>query len=279
MEICVFSKHFQTMDADSLGKTMKDLGVHGVDLTVRPRGHVEPERVAEQLPRFQEALAAHGIAVTMLTTSITGVDEPNARDIIEAAGRAGVGYVKLGYWRYKGFGHYREQFRETRAALRDLEPVLRDNGVKAGVHTHSGMYMGLNAEFAFRLVEDSDPEVIGVYYDAGHNAVEGALGGWMMSLDTCAERLMMVAVKDYALFRLGGHDEPRKGWRDLVVPFDAGMVNWADLFRYLREINFNGPISFHSEYQGPFSWRDLSPEQVVEQTRKDLAYCRPLMEA
>ncbi len=277
MQVCVFSKHFQTMDAHALGRTMKDLGVPGVDLTVRPRGHVEPDQVSTALPEFQAALAESGVEVTMLTTSILSPEEGNAREIIEAAGRCGVGYVKLGYWRYQGFGNYRRQAAEVKAALRELEPVLRHNGVKAGFHTHSGPYMGLNAEFALRLVEDADPDVIGIFYDTGHNVAEGAVSGWEMALDLCADRIIMCALKDYGFFRMGSHNEPHKGWRELVVPFDAGLVDWAAFFGHLRTIGFDGVLSFHSEYQGPYSWRDLTAEQVVEQTRKDLAYARPLM--
>jgi sugar phosphate isomerase/epimerase len=277
MRICAFSKHFQTMDARQLGRTMKDLGVPGVDLTVRQGGHVEPGRVESDLPRFQEALAESGVEVTMLTTAITSADEPYAVDVIRAAGQAGIRYLKLGYWRYEGFGNYRRQEQQVKAALGGLEPVLRENNVRAGLHTHSGMYMGLNAEFALRLVEDCDPQVIGIYYDTGHNAVEGAIGGWVMGLDLIADRLIMVALKDYGLFRMGSDESPRKGWRDLVVPLDSGMFDWTAFLCCLKTIGFDGPISFHSEYQGAYSFRDLTQEQVVEQTRRDLAYFRALM--
>lgn len=277
MDICIFSKHFQTMDADALGRTMKGLGVEGVDLTVRPGGHVEPANVAADLPAFQETLAAQGVKIAMLTTSITGADEPHAADVIAAAGRLGIPYVKLGYWAYEGFGSYRRQAEQIKGALKDLEPVLKGSGVRAGFHTHSGRVMGLNAEFVFRLIEDCDPEAIGVYYDAGHCTVEGGAGGWMMGLDLVAERLLMVAVKDMAFFRIDSPAAGRKGWRQLMVPLDAGLTDWTEFIRCLKAIEFTGPVSFHSEYQGGHSFVDMTQEQVVAQTRKDLEYFRSLM--
>jgi sugar phosphate isomerase/epimerase len=277
MQSCIFSKHFQTMDADALGRTMKELGVEGVDLTVRPGGHVEPENVAAGLPAFQKALAAHGVGITMLTTAITGAAEPHARDVIEAAGRLGIGYVKLGYWHYGGFGSYRRQAELVKGALSGLEPVLKRNRVRAGFHTHSGMFMGPNAEFALRLIEDCDPQVIGIYYDCGHCTVEGSAAGWMMGLDLVSDHLFMVAVKDMAWFRVDSSGAARKGWRQLMVPLDAGLTDWPELIRCLKAINFRGPLSFHSEYQGAHSFSDMTPAQVIEQTRKDLAYFRALM--
>ena len=279
MDICVFSKHFQSMPADALGRAMKDLGVDGVDLTVRPGGHVDPEHVADMLPAFQKALAASDIKISMLTTSITGADEPHAADVVEAAGKCGVGYIKLGYWQYKGFGHYRRQAADVKAKLADLEPLLLQHGVKAGFHTHSGHYMGPNAEFVCRLIEDCDPAAVGVYYDAGHCTIEGTAGGWMMGLDLASDRLFMVAVKDMAYFRQGSPDSARKGWRQLMVPMDAGLTDWPAFAACLKEIGFDGPVSFHSEYQGGHSYIDMSQEQVVAQTRKDLAYLRPMLEA
>lgn len=276
METCVFSKHFQSMDADQLGRTLKDFGVDGVDLTTRRGGHVEPERVKGDLPAFQQALAAHDIKVSMLTTSVTGADEPHATDVIETAGQLGIPYIKLGYWRYREFGTYRQKAAEVEAGLKSLEPVLKQHGVKAGFHTHSGPCMGLNANFVMRLIEDRDPDTIGLYYDAGHCTVEGAELGWMMGLDLAADRLFMVAVKDLAFFYMGGPTAPRKGWRLQMVPLDAGLTDWPAFIKCLKAMDFQGPISFHSEYQGSFSYMDMNEEQVVEQTHKDLAYWRSL---
>ncbi len=276
MDICVFSKHFQSLNAETLGSTMKSLGVPGVDLTVRPGGHVEPATVAKDLPAFQNALAKSGVRVTMLTTSITGAGEPHAADVIRTAGRLGIRHVKLGYWHYKGFGSYKEMAAKVKSDLKGLEPLLKESGVKAGLHTHSGHYMGANAEFALRLVEDCDPDAVCIYYDAGHCTVEGSASGWLMGLDLVAERLGMVAVKDMAWFRMNS-PSARKGWREFMVPFDAGLVDWAELARCLRKMNFQGPLSFHSEYQGSYSFVDMTQEQVIEQTRKDLAYFKALL--
>jgi sugar phosphate isomerase/epimerase len=277
MDICLFSKHFQSMDAAALGQAVRGLGIEGVDLTVRAGGHVEPAKVATDLPAFQKALAKNGVRVTMLTTSITGAEEPHAASVIETAGRLGIRYVKLGYWHYEGLGSYERQVERVRAALKGLEPLLKQSGVKAGLHTHSGPYMGANAEFALRLVEDCNPQAIGIYYDAGHCTVEGGGAGWLMGLDAASDRLLMVAVKDMAYFRLDSPRSARKGWRELMVPLDSGLVDWPEFVRCLKKLDFQGPVSFHSEYQGRHSFVDMSQEEVVAQTKRDLEYFKALV--
>ena len=183
------------MNADQLGKTAKELGLDGIDLTVRQKGHVEPAQAKKELPLFKETLAKHGIKISMITTDIVDANNPDSRSVIETAGKLGIRYAKLGYWRYKGFGHYREQEKEVKKALKALEPIFRDNNVRAGFHTHAGACMGLNSNYVLRLIDECDPKVIGVYYDTGHETLEGSLGGWEMDLDIAADRIFMVAVK------------------------------------------------------------------------------------
>ena len=48
------------MNGRELGRTLKALGFDGVDLTVRPGGHVDPKRVAIDLPAFVDAHPPRG---------------------------------------------------------------------------------------------------------------------------------------------------------------------------------------------------------------------------
>ena len=40
LEVCIFSKHLQFLDYDTLGKILAEMGLDGIDLTVRTGGHV-----------------------------------------------------------------------------------------------------------------------------------------------------------------------------------------------------------------------------------------------
>src|SRR5207244_10403515 len=54
--LCFFSKHLPRMNGRELGRSLKALGFDGVDLTVRPGGHVDPKRVAIDLPVFVDGI-------------------------------------------------------------------------------------------------------------------------------------------------------------------------------------------------------------------------------
>ena len=51
MPICIFSKHLQWCNYKEMADLAGEIGFDGVDLTVRPKGHVLPERVEEDLSR------------------------------------------------------------------------------------------------------------------------------------------------------------------------------------------------------------------------------------
>src|SRR6184192_1209308 len=75
---CFFSKHLPNLNYDDLGKAVSGAGFDGVDLTVRPGGHVLPERVAQDLPRAVETIRSHGLEVPMITTELTSAADPAA---------------------------------------------------------------------------------------------------------------------------------------------------------------------------------------------------------
>jgi L-ribulose-5-phosphate 3-epimerase len=83
--LCLFSKHLPSLEAEPLARAVKSLGFAGIDLTVRPGGHVAPERAAEDLPRFLKAVRDEGVAVPMITTALVSSSEPTARPILDTA--------------------------------------------------------------------------------------------------------------------------------------------------------------------------------------------------
>src|SRR5215207_8462575 len=100
IQYCFFSKHLPDLDWSDLGKAVKDAGFDGVDLTVRAKGHVLPERAAADLPRAIDTIKAQGVSVPMITTELTAASDPTAKPLLQAAVKSGVRYFKTGYWRY-----------------------------------------------------------------------------------------------------------------------------------------------------------------------------------
>ncbi len=274
MELVMFSKMLKNvgnLSVDSAGDCIADLGFDGVDLTVRPEGHVLPEEAMRRLPEAVDILGSRGLSVPMITTGITDAGEKYAEDIFKTASECGVGFLKLGYWRYEGFGTIGKQIERVRkGSIKGIHELSREYDVTAGIHIHSGDFLTANPAVVKMLLEDYDPEHLCAYIDPGHMAVEGGLSGWKVGMDLLQERIRMVAVKDFGWF----HEKDKTGewgWRARVVPLSEGLVPWAEVFAYLQKIAFDGPMSLHSEYD------DVTLEELIRRTRQDLQYAKRIL--
>jgi sugar phosphate isomerase/epimerase len=274
MQIAMFTKPFASLSVDQTADILADLGVDGVDLTVRSREHVLPQNVETDLPRAQEIFAKRNLPVLMISTSITDPSDPLAEPIFRTAARCGIRELKLGYWPYAGFGRLRAQIADVRRDLAGIERLAREYGVRASVHIHSGETLSADAAILAMQLDGFDQRLLGAYVDPGHMMVEGSLGGWQQGLDLLSDRISIIGVKAFGWFRESDPASGETRWHPKMVPLSEGSVPWSTVFALLGRIGFDGTVSVASPYQSGQSWRHLSVSEIIEQTRLDLAYLR-----
>src|SRR5258708_26946258 len=83
----VFTKPWK-MPVAELGSHVRSLGFEGIELPVRPGYQVEPENVANELPRVARQLADYGL-------KITSVAWPTDEATMAACGEAGNSAIRL----------------------------------------------------------------------------------------------------------------------------------------------------------------------------------------
>lgn len=274
MQFVMFSKMLQEFSVGEAARRIKGLGFDGVDLTVRPKGHVLPENVGRDLPAAIGAIHAHGLIVPMATTAITRATDPHAEAVVEAAAGQGTRLLKLGYWNAVK-GKLRDAIDGARVALDGLERLAEKHQVTFGIHNHRGPgYVNCQPAVIVELLRGRDPNRIAAYFDAGHAAVEGGSGGWRQNLELLAPRIRMIAVKDFGWKSAPG--KVKAVWESEYLPLKDGLVAWPEVFDALARLKFEGPVSLHSEYQGAHSWRSLTTPELIEQTALDLAFVKSL---
>src|SRR5437868_9413174 len=69
-KFCAFEKPVMFLNYDETAEMFAELGFNGIEAAVRPGGHVLPERVEEDLPKFAAALKKRGLEITVLTSGI-----------------------------------------------------------------------------------------------------------------------------------------------------------------------------------------------------------------
>ena len=254
--LCFFSKHLPELNYDQLGRTLKDAGFGGVDLTVRKGGHVLPERAREDLPRAVEAIRSHGLEVPMITTGLTSASDPTARPILETAARLKIPFFKPGYWRYEN--DVLASLHNAADGVHGLTDLAKQYGIVAGFHNHP-RNVGLAFWDAREILRDLDPKWIGYYYDANNATEEGAIRGWEVGLRLAMPRLKMAACKDFRWESNVGQS------KSVACPLGEGVVNWGTVFKLFAAAGFAGPISIHQEYR---------PPDRIAAARKDLEFVK-----
>ncbi|NUP98809.1 MAG: sugar phosphate isomerase/epimerase [Armatimonadetes bacterium] len=273
MKFVMFAKHLQEWPLEKAARVVKSLGFDGIDLTVRGGGYVLPENVERDLPEAPKVIAEAGLEVPMLTTNITDVTQDHSEAVIATAARCGVRELKYGYHTYKKFGEFKALCERARQEIGAAAKVAGEHGVRLNLHIHSNNFVTANAAVVAWLLQDIEPATAGAYIDPGHMTIEGGVDLWRQGLELLADRTNLMAVKSMGHFF--EPDGSRAGrWTNRMVPLQRGMVDWVKVWQCLDQFGYDGVVSLHSEYQGGHSWRDLTIDEVVDQTREDFAYLK-----
>ncbi len=274
MRILMFTKMLKNkgnLPVEKAADFIAEMGFEGADLTVREEGYVLPEEVSKKLPRVVEVIRSRGLCVPMITTNITDAKTEHAEEIFKAAAQCGIEYIKLGYWRYDGFGKIKDQIDEINRKIDAICHLSENYGVTATIHNHAGAFMSASPALLYAFLKDRDPDIVGAYIDPGHMFAEAGAQGWEMAIDLLTPYIRLVAVKNYRWLKVTSEHDNVKKWKSQMLPLKEEIVPWPELFKRLKEIGYDNCVSVHSEYD------DLDFQQLINQTKEDLGYLRTIL--
>src|SRR5689334_11989128 len=241
MRYVYFTKSLQSLDLPAQVAFLKDCGLDGADMAVRPGYPVTPDNAAAELPKAAKAFKDAGLVIGLVSTptGLNDADVAASKTIFEACARAEVPAVKIGYFPYQG--KFDAALAEGRRRMAGFAKLAEKTGVKACYHTHSGNMLGNNAAGLRLLLADLDPHHVGAFLDTGHTAVNG--GPIRYELDLARPWLSLLAIKDMLW------EKKKDAWQSHVVPAGEGIVRWPDVSVGLKDLRFSGTISLHGEYE------------------------------
>lgn len=264
MRYLYFTKTLQTLDLAGVIAFLKEAGLDGADLAVRPGYPVTPENALTELPKAAKSFQDAGLTIGMVTAP-TNLNDPEslvAKTLFEACGKAKVPAIKIGYFTYKD--KIDASVAEARTRLAGFAKLSAKTGVRACYHTHSGNYLGNNCAGLRLLLQDLDPHQVGAFVDTGHTAING--GPFRMEVDLVRPWLSLVAIKDM-LWR-----KDKDVWQAHVMPVGEGIVRWNEVAQGLKDAKFNGSISLHGEYETKdLAERKQLAKQELETLKKRFA--------
>ena len=241
LKISVFSKHLQFLNYRDMADAAAGMGFNGVDLTVRPNGHVLPERVELDLPAAVEAIQKAGIASMLITTAVQDANNPVDKKLLETAAGLGIKYYRMNWLKYPESKSIPEAILRFKKVLAGLSQLNKQLGITGCYQNHSGNLAGASIWELWEILKDSDPTNTGVQYDIRHALVEGGMS-WKNGLDLIHPQIRTLAIKDYIWSKKNGT------WMVENVPLGEGMVDFKSYFKLLKNYQIEVPISMHFEY-------------------------------
>ena len=277
MQYILFTDNLSDLSFEEVCREIKKVDFEGVDLTLRPGGHVLPENAEMGLSAAHATADRLDVTIPMASTAITDVDSPHAEDIVASCAHYGVRKIKLGYWRYEPFGTIQKQLDEARKKLERIVQLTKKYKIMPCVHVHSGDILANGGAVLYLLLKDFSPDDVGAYVDPMHMTVEGGSYGWEMGLDLLIPWVSLVGIKNFRWQQVKRNEQGQMEFRTQYVPLADGQANLSRFMQRLREIKYDGVVSLHSEYKGRSSFRVLNTQELLAQSGKDLQFLKSLI--
>jgi sugar phosphate isomerase/epimerase len=236
-KFCAFEKPLLFLNYDETAEVFAELGFEGIEAAVRPGGHVLPEKVEEDLPKFVEALKKRNLEITVLTSGISSVDQPHTEKVLRTAAKLGIKRYRLDWSRYDLSKPIEAQLEALRPKFKDLAALNKSIGITGLYQNHSGANMvGGPIWDIYSLVREHDPKDLALAFDIRHATVEGGLS-WGIQFNLVKSHIGAAYFKDFVW----------ENGKIKSVPLGTGLVDkkYAGM---LKASGFAGPISVHVEY-------------------------------
>ncbi len=246
----LFSKCLRELDWVQFAGVTAELGFDGVDLTVRRGGHVEPERVEQDLPEAVRIIRAAGLQIPMISTDIVNADDPLAERVLRTAASLGITHYRLGAFYYSVKLSIEEDLRRMERTLSKLAALSEKHNIVANFQNHSldsdlgvqfGHYFGSTIWDLSGVLRSIDSPWIGAQYDIGHATIE-CTRSWAVGMDLLLPHIKSLHVKDFVW------EKQACGWEPVPVPIGHGMVDYARFFGMVRQAKLAVPIVVYVGY-------------------------------
>lgn len=240
--ISVFSKHLQWLDYPEMAKTAADLGFDGVDLTVRPGGHVLPKNAERDLPKAVEAVRNAGLEVYMMSTAISDPDDQYTEPILKTASQLGIGHYRTDWFPYDEKKSIDQNLETFTSKLQRLAEMNKEYSIQGDYQNHAGSSFGSSIWDLWVVLKELNSEWIGSQFDIRHATVEG-IHSWKNDFMAIHPYIGTLDIKDFHW-----HKADDGSWEEQNVPLGEGMVDFKNYFKLLKKHEVHVPISLHYEY-------------------------------
>jgi L-ribulose-5-phosphate 3-epimerase len=273
-QIHIFSKHLQFLNYKDMAEVAKEIGFDGIDLTVRPKGHVLPERVEDDLPLALEAMKKVGFSPLLMATAVESAENALDRKVLETAAAHGIKYYRMNWYKYTGQKTIPQALNDYQDKVGVLSQLNKKLDITGCYQNHAGRMVGASLFEVSELLQKADLSHMGAQYDIRHATLEGGLS-WQTGFELIKPNIKTIVVKDFMW------EKTNEKWAPRNMPLGEGMVDFKTYFKLLKDNNIQAPICLHLEY--PLGGADqgtdkltVAPKVVFDAMKRDLLKVKEL---
>lgn len=271
LKVCLFSKHLQFLDYKQMSEAAKEMGFDGIDLTVRPKGHVFPESVSQDLPLATEAMQMFNLEPIMISTNVIDANDAVQKEVLKIASDLKYKYYRPAWVKYPDDRNVMKTVKNVEDQFSALAVLNKELNISASYHNHSGLYFGAPIWDLYDVLNHLPKEQFGCQYDIMHGTVEAGKS-WETNFKLISSYINTLVVKDFIWGKKNGK------WDRINVPMGEGIVDFKRYFSLLKKYKMNVPISIHVEHDLGGAENGGKPnipqKEVFKRIKNDLDFLR-----
>lgn len=222
---------------DEMAQTLDEIGLD-LELTLRKNGHITPEKAPDELPPMVAALAKKNRRILWVALDTVRPDEPHWEKAIRVAKQLGIPQYRHRGFSYRDGQPLKAQIANFRSMAKEFAAANKEIGIQAVYQIHAGRTAAGSAAWDLDLIlDDIDPRLFGVAFDAQHVMVEQGKS-WPNAVQLLAPRTVALCVKSFKW----------EGDQTVQVPLGQGRVKKDIIDQVVAAHGGPLPVCIHNEY-------------------------------
>ena len=184
-------------DPDEIAEAAIEMTCGGVQPTVQEYpGHIDPAKVAQELPAFVKTMQKHGLRVKQIRGgNQTDVTAP-VEAMVGTMGQVGATHYWLGTDNYDLSKPIMPQLDAIKLKVDRFVKLNQKHGTTLMYHTRAGANsVGSAVWDLLYVMKDFDPKHVGFHWDTGHMALHGS-NMWELLMRTAGPYIVAISWKD-----------------------------------------------------------------------------------
>jgi sugar phosphate isomerase/epimerase len=185
-------------DPDEIAEAALEMTFTGVEPTVTQYpGHIDPTKVAQELPAFVKTMEKHGLRVKQIRGgNQTDVGAANVEAIVATMGQVGATHYWMGTDNYDLTKPIVPQLDAIKTKVEKFVTLNQKHGTTLMYHTRAGANaVGSVVWDLLYVMKEFDPKYVGFHWDTGHMSLHGG-NMWELLMRTAGPYVVAVSWKD-----------------------------------------------------------------------------------